>query len=83
MKWNHRLVFFPKEKSVGVMEVFYDADGVPWGYSKAAAIYQDESEGLTPQESIREQLEQMLRATDEPILNAHTDFIGKPDFGEV
>ena len=31
----------------------------------------------TPQESIREQLEQMIQATQEPILNMATDFTGE------
>jgi hypothetical protein len=84
MEWNHRLVLSPKYKTVSVMEVFYSKDGVPWFCGRAEAVYdEDTSEGLTPQESIREQLEQMKEAIDKPILNLDKDFGAAPNFERI
>ena len=30
MSWNHRLVYFPRNKVTKLMEVFYDDNGLPW-----------------------------------------------------
>jgi hypothetical protein len=77
MNWNHRLVLFPDPQTVKVMEVYYDTQGKPWGCNNAAAIHTEHDSDSTTQESIREQLEQMIQATREPILNVATDFTGK------
>lgn len=77
MKWNHRLVLFPDCQTIKVMEVYYDAQGNPWGCNNAAAIQTERDTDSTPQESIREQLEQMVQATREPVLNMATDFTGE------
>lgn len=77
MSWNHRLVLYPSSGAVRVMEVYYDNQGKPFGCSNAAAIYTDD-DGITPQESIQRQLEEMILATRKPILNMNTDFIGEP-----
>lgn len=76
MGWNHRLVLFPDSQTVKVMEVYYDDQGLPWGCNNAAAIHTERDTDSEPQESIREQLEQMIQATREPILNMETDFTG-------
>lgn len=77
MGWNHRLVLFPDSQTVKVMEVYYDAQGKPWGCNNAAAIHTETDTDSTPQESIREQLEQMIQATQKPILSMATDFTGE------
>ena len=77
MGWNHRLVLFPESDATQVMEVYYDDQGKPWGCVKASAIHTERDNDSTPQESIREQLEDMIQATREPILNMATDFTGE------
>lgn len=76
MNWTHRLVLFPDSGVIKVMEVYYDAKGLPWGCNNAAAIH-TEDDADSPHESILGQLLDMARATREPVLNIATDFIGE------
>lgn len=76
MEWNHRLVLFPNDHIVNVMEVYYDDKGLPWGWCNATANHTERDTDSDPQKSIRRQLEQMIKATLEPVLNKDTDFTG-------
>ena len=76
MSWNHRLV---RDKDypgiVKIREVFYDKNNDPWSYGSAEAYHSDDWLGDAAA-SIREQLDGMVAATREPILQYPDDFTG-------
>jgi len=82
--WNFRLVrdVAGNTARVRVAEVFYDEAGAPWAYGHSEAVWfdgdlqGDGTDATDPTASVRRQLEQMLKACDEPVLDSATDFAG-------
>ena len=77
MSWNHRLVYFPRNKVTKLMEVFYDDNGLPWNCSDGTVLHDGVMDDDTPVlDAIRQQLNWMGNAVNEPVLNIETDFTG-------
>ncbi len=80
--WDHRVVRHQVNENkdsdwmYGIYEVFYGEDGFPIGYSRASALHTNADSG-DPIESLREQVNRMLLATEKPVLNAPEDFMGE------
>ena len=78
MSWNHRLVYFPRNKVTKLMEVFYDDNGLPWDCSDGSVLHDGVTDDdTTVLDAIKQQLNWMGNAVNEPILNIETDFTGE------
>lgn len=63
MHWNHRVVKIDEEGTLLFAEVFYDEDDNPSGYHEPF-MSSDTTEGL------RELLTRLVKALEEPVLDA-------------
>ena len=71
MSWNHRVVRIEEfgESLFMIQEVFYGDEGEPLGYAEPSMV----SDTLL---GLKQTLERMDKALQQPVLDAETDFKG-------
>ena len=76
MTWNYRIVRYPKNRGFGLHEVYYDAEGKPWGMTKEPVRFScDAEEG--PSGIITSLLTARVDARRRPILDQPRKWPGK------